>query len=218
MTRTPILAVLVALAAAGATRAPAPAAPPKRPPFPLTFVADLPLPGSPTRFDYQWIDAAQRRLFIAHLGDSSLLVFDLDGQRVIGEVPHLPSIHGVVAAPAQHLVLATATAEKTLALIDDTTFQVKSRVPAGEYPNGLAFDPASEKVFVSNNQGRGVAVVDVKTARALPGIDIGGGAGNTQWDAESGHILAAVHGSSSLVDIDPARSRVAGRIALHDVT
>jgi hypothetical protein len=203
--------------------APAPGAPPTAaspvtPSLPLSFVADLPLPGNPSRFDYQWVDAAHRRLFIAHLGDSSLLVFDLDGQRVIHEVPHLPSIHGVVAAPAQHLVFATATADKTLALIDDTTLQVKSRVPAGEYPNGLAFDPASEKVFVSNNQGRGVAVVDVKTARALPGIDIGGGAGNTQWDAESGHVLAAVHGSAALVDIDPARSQVAGRIALHGVT
>lgn len=224
MTRTPVLApTLVLVATALARTASAPAAPPTAasptaPSLPLSFVADLPLPGNPSRFDYQWVDAEHRRLFIAHLGDSSLLVFDLDGQRVVHEVRHLPSIHGVVAAPAQHLVLATATAEKTLALIDDTTFQVKSRVPAGEYPNGLAFDPASEKVFVSNNQGRGVAVVDVKTARALPGIDLGGGAGNTQWDAESGHVLAAVHGSPSLVDIDPARSQVAGRIALHDVT
>jgi DNA-binding beta-propeller fold protein YncE len=137
-------------------------------------------------------------------------------------VPQLPNIHGVIAAPAQHLLLATATKEKTLALIDDTTFEVKSRVPAGEFPNGLAFDPASGKVFVSNNQsnnrGQSVAVVDVKTARPLPGIDIGGGAGITQWDAESGHVLAAVHDSPSLVDIDPTRSRVAGRIALHDVT
>jgi DNA-binding beta-propeller fold protein YncE len=176
------------------------------------------LPGHPTRFDYQWIDAANRRLFIAHLGDSSLLVFDLDAQRVIHEVTRLPSVHGVIAAPALHLVFATATAEKTLALIDDQTFQVKSRVPAGEYPNGLAFDSASEKVFVSNNKGRGVAVIDVKTAKALPGIDIGGGAGNTQWDAESGHILAAVHGSPYLADIDPAKGQVAGRIALHDVS
>lgn len=219
MTRKSILARTLVFVATAATRAaPAPAAPPAASSLPLSLVADLPLPGNPSRFDYQWIDAAQRRLYIAHLGDSSLLVFDLDGQRVIHEVPHLPSIHGVVAAPAQHLVLATATAEKTLALIDDRTFQVTSRVPAGEYPNGLAFDPASDKVFVSNNQGRGVAVVDVKTARALPGIDIGGGAGNTQWDAGSGHVLAAVHGSSFLADIDPAASRVAGRIALHDAT
>ncbi len=219
MTRTPVLTLTLVLAATAVARtAPAPAAPPIAPSLPLSLVADLSLPGKPSRFDYQWVDAAHRRLYIAHLGDSSLVVFDLDSQRVIQEVPHLPSIHGVVAAPTQHLVLATATAEKTLALIDDRTFQVKSRVPAGEYPNGLAFDPASEKVFVSNNTGRGVAVVDVKTARALPSIDIGGGAGNTQWDAESGHVLAAVHGSPSLVDIDPATSRVAGRIALHGVS
>lgn len=178
MTRTSVLVpTLVLIVTALTQMAPAPAAPLPAASLPLSFVADLPLPGHPSRFDYQWVDAAHRRLYIAHLGDSSLLVFDLDGQRVIGEVPHLPSIHGVVAAPTQRLVLATATAEKTLALIDDTTLQVKSRVPAGEYPNGLAFDPASEKVFVSNNQGRGVAVVDLKTARALPGIDIGGGAG-----------------------------------------
>jgi hypothetical protein len=198
--------------------APSPAVPPTAPSLPLSFVADLPLPGNASRFDYQWVDAASRRLFIAHLGDSSLLVFDLDAQRVTHEVPRLPSIHGVVAAPAQHLVLATATAEKTLVLIDDSSLEVKSRVPAGEYPNGLAFDPVSGKVFVSNNKGRGVAVVDVHAAQALPGIDIGGGAGNTQWDAESGHIFAAVHGSSAVVDIDPAKSQVAGRIALHHVS
>jgi DNA-binding beta-propeller fold protein YncE len=218
MTRTPLLAVLLALGATAITGTPAPAAPPKPSPLPLSFVADLPLPGRPSRFDYQWIDTANRRLFIAHLGDSSLLVFDLDGQRVVHEVTGLPSVHGVVAAPALHLVFATVTAEKTLALIDDRTFQVTSRVPAGEYPNGLAVDSASETVFVSNNKGRGVAVIDVKTAKPRPGIDIGGGAGNTQWDAGSGHVLAAVHGSSYLVDIDPARAQVAGRIALHDVT
>jgi DNA-binding beta-propeller fold protein YncE len=186
--------------------------------LPLSFVADLPLPGGASRFDYQSVDTDQRRLYIAHLGESSLVVFDLDGQRVIQEVPGLPSVHGVVAAPEQHLVLATATAEKTLAIIDDQTFQIKSRVPAGAYPNGLAYDPASGRAFVSNNTGRGVAVVDVKNSRALPSIDIGGGAGNTQYDAESGHVLAAVHGSAVLVEIAPAASQVIGRIALRKVS
>lgn len=219
MTRMLLLAVTIVLGATGlAPSALAPAAPSAAPPLPLSFVVDVALTGRATRFDYQWVDAAHRRLYIAHLGDSSLLVFDLDAQRVLHEVPHLPSIHGVVAAPAQHLVLATATADKTLALIDDTTFEVKARVAAGEYPNGLAFDPASQRVFISNNTGRGVAVVDARSARSLPGIDIGGGAGNTQWDADSGHIFAAVHGSPVLVDIDPASSRIAGRIALRGVT
>src|SRR5690348_441211 len=115
------------------------------PALPLTPIADLPLPGNATRFDYQWIDAAARRLYIAHLGDGSLLVFDLDAQRVVEEIRGLPSVHGVVAVPSEHVVLATATAEKTLVVIDDRTFQIKARVPAGEYPNGLAFDAKSSR-------------------------------------------------------------------------
>jgi DNA-binding beta-propeller fold protein YncE len=185
--------------------------------LPLNPAADVPLPGRASRFDYQAVDAIGRRLYIAHLGDSSLVAFDLDGQRVIQEVSGLPSVHGVVAAPEKHLIFATATAEKTLALIDDRTFQVQARVPAGQYPNGLAYDPRSGRVFVSNNTGVGVGVVDVGTAHALPGIDVGGGAGNTQYDADSGHVLAAVHGRAYLADIDPVASQVASRIALHGV-
>ena len=79
------------------------------------------------------------------------------------------------------------------------------------------YDPASGRVFVSNNSGVGVGVVDVKTARPLSGIDVGGGAGNTQYDADSGHVLAAVHGLGALVDIDPITSEVAARIALRGV-
>lgn len=216
MSRASTLVAAVALAASVVTLASA--GPAKPPPLPLTFVEDVALPGDATRFDYQWLDPVNRRLYIAHLGDSSLVVFDLDSKKVIHEVAKLPSVHGVVAAPALHLVFATATAEKTLALIDDQTFEVKSRVAAGEYPNGLAFDPTSEKVFISNNKGAGVAVVDVKAAKPLPSLKVGGGAGNTQLDADSGHILAAIHGSGSLAEIDPAKGKVIGHIALDHVS
>jgi len=194
------------------------AAPPQRDPLPLSLVADLPLPGRATRFDYQSVDAEHRRLYIAHLGDDSLIAFDLDSQRVLHEVTGLPSVHGVVAAPERHLLFATATADRTLAIIDDQTFRIRSRVPAGAYPNGLAYDPTSDRVFVSNNTGRGVAVIDVKDDRALESINIGGGAGNTQYDRATGHVLAAVHGLPFLVEIDPAALRVTARIALHRVS
>ena len=208
-------ALFVCAAALGPLAIPAAASPPA---LPLTLVADVPLPGAATRFDYQWIDPAARRLYVAHLGDGALVVLDLDAQRVVREVPGIPSVHGVVAAPSEHVVIATATAAKALVVIDDRSFQVKARIAAGEYPNGLAFDPASGRAFVSNNAGHGIGVVDVRAEKALPGIDIGGGAGNTQFDLVTGHVLAAVHGSPVIVDIDPQKAQIAGRIALHDVT
>ena len=186
-------------------------------PLPLKLVRDVPLPGGPTRFDYQWVDEKGGRLYIAHLGADSVDVFDLRAGNVVGVVEGLPSVHGVVAVPERHVVLATVTAQKQLAIIDDRTLTVRARVPAGEYPNGLAFDPGTNRVFVSNNSGLGIAVVDLVQAKPLPGIDIGGGAGNSQYDSASGHIFVTVHKAAVLVEIDPAAPKVIARHELKGV-
>ena len=186
-------------------------------PLPLALVRDVALPGGATRFDYQWVDPGSRRLYIAHLGADSLLVFDLRAQKVAGEVAGLPSVHGVVAAPERHLVFATVTGDKTLAIIDDRTLTVRARVPAGEYPNGLAFDPKTEKVFVSNNSGPGIGVVDVTKAKPLPSIDIGGGAGNSQYDPVTGRVFVAIHKAAAIAEIDPVAGRLVARHPLSGV-
>jgi len=183
-------------------------------PLPLKLVRDVPLPGGPARFDYQWVDPSSGRLYIAHLGAGSIDVFDMRADKVIGVIEGLPGVHGVIAVPERHLVLATVTGDKQLAIIDDRTLAVRARVAAGEYPNGLAYDPKSNRAFVSNNTGLGIAVVDVEKAEPLPGIDIGGGAGNSQYDSVSGHIFVTVHKLAALVEIDPIARKV---VAFHAV-
>ena len=42
-------------------------------------------------------------------------------------------------------------------------------------------------------------------------IPLGGGAGNTVYDPESGHILVAVHEKNELVTIDPSTAKIIGR-------
>jgi DNA-binding beta-propeller fold protein YncE len=186
-------------------------------PLPFKLVRDVPLPGGPSRFDYQWVDSATGRLYIAHLGADSVDVFDLRAGKVVGVIEGLPSVHGVVAVPERHVVFATVTAEKQLAIIDDQTLAVRARVPAGDYPNGLTYDPRTNRVFVSNNTGLGIAVVDVGRGEPLPGIDIGGGAGNSQYDSVSGHVFVTVHKLAVLVEIDPAALRVVARHPLKGV-
>jgi hypothetical protein len=46
------------------------------PPLQLQVVAEIPLGGHPTRLDYASLDAGRHLLFIAHLGDSEVIVFD----------------------------------------------------------------------------------------------------------------------------------------------
>ena len=77
--------------------------------LPLERVADIPLPGGASRFDYQSLDSEGGRLYIAHLGANRLTVFDTRNRRVISEVGNLVSVHGVVAVPELHRIFATAT-------------------------------------------------------------------------------------------------------------
>jgi hypothetical protein len=64
------------------------------------MVAEVPLPGGATRFDYQSLDTTTGRLFIAHLGDGHLVVFDTRERRVVSDLPGFPRVHGVWAVPS----------------------------------------------------------------------------------------------------------------------
>src|SRR5215831_3760852 len=92
--------------------------------LPLDLVADVPLPGGASRFDYQSMDEGRGRLYIAHLGADRLIVFETRNRRVLAEVSDLKSVHGVIAAPELHRIFATTTGTNELAVIDDESFRV----------------------------------------------------------------------------------------------
>ena len=67
--------------------------------LPLTTVADVPLPGNATRWDYASLDAKRHHLFLAHLGDSAVVVFDTAQRKVIATIPDVSHVHGVLYVP-----------------------------------------------------------------------------------------------------------------------
>src|SRR6266851_3033312 len=120
---------------------------------PLRLVQDIPLPGPANRFDYQSIDPVARRLFMNHMNAGSLVVFDLDSAKVIGEVPGLDRATGVWAVPAHHMVYVSAAGRHEVAGIDDRTLTISARVGGIQFPDGLAYAPLEHKVFVSDESG-----------------------------------------------------------------
>lgn len=72
--------------------------------LPLSTVAEVQLSGRATRLDYQSFDPQSGRLYLAHLGDDMVTVFDTYAGKVVGDVKDLKSIHGVLAVPELHRV------------------------------------------------------------------------------------------------------------------
>src|SRR3954470_3496099 len=75
--------------------------------------------------------------------------------------------------------------------INARTGAVLATAPAGEYPDGLAYDPVHHHVFVSDESG-GVEAVFNAAGHRIATISLGGGPGNVQFDAGTGHIMADV--------------------------
>jgi YVTN family beta-propeller protein len=182
--------------------------------LPLRTLRDVPLTGGASRFDYQSLDANTARLYIAHLGDGTMTVFDVSKDTVVGDVKDLPRVHGVLAVPELHRVYASATGANELAVIDDQTLQIVTRVPAGDYPDGVAYASKVNKIYVSDLHGKTDTVIDAKTNQRITTIALGGGAGNTQYDSVSEHIFVTVHGQNELAEIDPNKDQVIGNYPL----
>lgn len=182
--------------------------------LPLKTVADAPLTGRTTRWDYASLDPAAHRLYLAHLGDSVVTVFDTADQKVIADIPDVSHVHGVLFIPSLHRVYASATGTDEVVAIDPASLKVTARVPAGDYPDGMAYAPAAHKLYVSDEHGGTDTVIDVRTHARVATIPLGGEVGNTQYDPVSGHIFANVQTRKQLAEIDPATDRVISRIDL----
>ena len=187
---------------------------PSVPNLPLRVVDDIPLSGGTTRFDYQSIDSASGRLYIAHLGSDLMTVFDVNKQTVIGDVKDLKRVHGVLAVPELHRVYASATGTNELVVIDDQSLRIVARVPAGDYPDGIAYASKENKLYVSDLHGKTDTVIDARANQRVTTIPLGGGAGNSQYDPVGDRIFVAVDGREELAEIDPNLDQLVGRYPL----
>jgi DNA-binding beta-propeller fold protein YncE len=197
---------LVAAAPSDAARPPEP--------LPLQRVADVRLPGSPTRFDYQDIDAARRRLYVAHLGANQVDVVDIDARRVVGVVGDIPAVHGVRVAPDLDIVYASATAADAVVAIDASTLDADTRVPTGKLPDGLAYDGDDGRVFVSDKDAGALTAFGTPNDPRTQTIKLGHETGNVVYDPITRTVWAAAGTPDQLAAVDPRTEAVSSRIML----
>lgn len=179
----------------------------------LHTVAEIALTGPAVRFDYQTLDTATNRLYIAHMDADQLVVVDIAKRTVIATLNGFERVHGVITAPDVGRVYASVTGRHEIAVVDASSFAVVTRVGPIRYPNGLAYAADVRRVFVSDNAGTD-AVIDATTNRLIASITLGAGAGNTVYDPVARRILVALHRRNELVTIDPVTATISSRTPL----
>jgi len=180
----------------------------------LELVGEVALPGPANRFDYQSVDPGSGRIYMNHMNAGRTVVFDADHRRVISEIPDLPRATGVLAVPAHHQIYVSAAGTHEVAIIDDRTLEVTSRVGGIRFPDGIAYAADADKVFVSDESGDADVVIDARTGAKRSTIPLGGEAGNTQYDSVSHCVVVAVQTKNQMVAIDPVTEKIVQRYDL----
>ena len=182
--------------------------------LPLKIIANIPLDGHISRWDYASLDPQRHLLFIAHLGDSAVTVFDTQHRSVIANIAGINHVHGTLVIPTLGRVIASATGSNDIVVIDENTLKIIHRISAGDYPDGMAYAPNVHKLYVSDEHGGTDTVVDLQNNARIATIQIGGEVGNTQYDPVSGHIFVNAETSRQLVEIDPNNDTIVSHIPL----
>ena len=182
----------------------------------LRTINTVPLPGPAARFDYASLDTTTGRLYVAHMGAGTLLVFDTHTQQPLADLPGFPGATGVLAIPDLGKVFVSVTAlnpraSGEVAVVDQATQRVTDHIPAGRFPDGISYDPGRHRVQVSNEFGKSLTVLDAINGHVLATIDVGGEAGNNRYDSERDLIWVAVQSRDEIVAVDPESWRVTAR-------
>src|SRR6266700_343234 len=198
-------------------------------------VADVPLGPTTSRFDYESIDSATGRLFIAEMGSAKLLVFNIRTQKLESELNDFPKVTGVLAVSQIHKVYASvpgagiiasisvglgmaglSAGTGKMAIIDSNSLKEVTRIPGGVFPDGIAYDAEDQQIFVSDELGSAVEVIDAQTNAVITRIDAKGQVGNVQYDPLTKRVYAPIQSRNQLIAIDPKSKRVVERYQLAD--
>jgi DNA-binding beta-propeller fold protein YncE len=198
-----------------------------------TRIGDAPLGAKTSRFDYQSYDPIASRLTIAEMGSGKLLVFDTRSQTLVASLDGFPRITGVLAVPALHKIYASvpgagiaasasvalgmaglSSGSGKLAILNDVSLKEIARLPVGVFPDGIAYDQDDQKIFVSDELGRAVVVVDAVGDRVIARIETESEVGNVQYDPITKRVYAPLQSRNELAVIDPRQNRLIERIPL----
>jgi DNA-binding beta-propeller fold protein YncE len=156
-------------------------------------------------WDYLIADGAARRLYISRA--THVIVLDLDSGKTVGDIADTPGVHGIALAPELGRGFVSNGREGTVSIFDLKTLATISKVKAGENPDAILYDPATQRVFTFNGRSQDSTAIDAAKGTVLGTIKLDGKPEFAASDGK-GEIFVNIEDKSELTAIDPNKLMV----------
>lgn len=162
-------------------------------------------------WDYATVDSAARRIYVSHV--SRVVVVDLVTEKVVGEIPETPGVHGIALAPLMGKGFISNGRGNNVTIFDLKTLKATGHVPAGQNPDAIFYDAHSGRVFVFNGRSKDATVIDAATGKVAATIALGGKPEFPASDG-SGRLWVNIEDTYEIVEINTAKMAVTKRYPL----
>src|SRR5579864_2355616 len=98
-------------------------------------------------WDYLTFDPQGDRIFISRA--THVMVVDPSG-KVLGDIPNTQGVHGIALGPKHGKGFISCGKSNQVLVFDLKTLKELARVPTGQGPDAIIYDPASDRVFAMN--------------------------------------------------------------------
>jgi DNA-binding beta-propeller fold protein YncE len=160
------------------------------------------------RIDYVYADNDARRLYVPR--GNQVLVFDLDTLKPAGSIANAHA-HGVAVDPKSSHGFCSSS---PVVMWDSRTLATIKTIDVQGRPDGILYEPLTERIYVFSHSAPNVTVIDGKDGSITGTIDLGGSPEQAQSDGK-GHLYVDLEDQDKIAVVDVNTLKVTAQYDLH---
>jgi YVTN family beta-propeller protein len=157
-------------------------------------------------WDYLTVDSAAHRLYVSH--GTHVVVVDTQSNKVIGDIPDTPGVHGVAIAADLSRGFVSNGRENKSSIFELGTLKLIQKVDTGENPDAILYEPSRKEVYTMNGRGKSASVIDAAGGKVVATIPLEGKPETAQADSKAGKVYVNMEDLNSVKVIDTATHKV----------
>jgi DNA-binding beta-propeller fold protein YncE len=177
------------------------------------LVQTIPLDGVNGRIDHMSMDVAEKRLFIAALGNNTVEVVDLKQGKVTGSLTGLSEPQGVCFVPEFNLLVVANGGDGRCLFFNGTTLEPVGTIQLGDDADNVRYDTPHKRILVGYGNGA-IAVIDPQTKKVTSTIALSAHPESFQIESSGSKIFVNVPNSHTVSVFDRTQNKATGAFSL----
>lgn len=176
-------------------------------------VARIPLPGVVGRIDHLALDVRDNRLFVAALGNGTLEVIDLVGNRHVARLEGFREPQGVVFLAADRKLFVTNGEGAGVTVLEGSDLTRSAWIELRADPDNIRYEPGANLLWVGEGgSGSGALVaLDPESGEVVAEVALAGHPESFQLETRGSRVFVNVPREHEVVVVDRAHRRVLAR-------